>query len=281
MQIGLIVPVRPPAPFLDDALRSARSQELPPDAEAVVKDEHGAGPAATRQAALGRLGECDWIALLDADDAWEPGKLAVQREALARHPEAVLCFGRATVIGDDGHASREELPELAPGLHHAADLAPVLYAENPIPTSSVLVRRDALERAGGFAGPAPLASDWDLWLRLLAQGGAFVCEPAARIRYRRHARGVTADVAALAESMSKVHAAHGALVDEDSRRRAESRDLVLLARGRIRQRRYTEAADALRRADALVRLRGRERALLQLVRVPLARAALGRRTPYR
>jgi hypothetical protein len=157
----------------------------------------------------------------------------------------------------------------------------VLFESNPIPTSSALVRRDALSRAGGFRAPAPLASDWDLWLRLLAAGCAFVCEPRARIRYRRHGGGVTADVAALAESMLKVHAQHAELVDEDTRRRAESRDLVLLARGRIRQRRYPQAAEALHRADALVPLHGRERVLRRLVTVPGVRVALGRRAPYR
>ena len=281
MRIGLIVPVLPPAPFLDEALQSALEQVPPPDARAIVRDEVGQGPAAIRDAGLSELGECDWVALLDADDAWEPGKLAAQREAIARHPDAVLCFGRATAVDDNGRPTGERLPELRQGLLAARELAPVLYDANPIPTSSVLVRRDALERVGGFAGPAPLASDWDLWLRLVADGGSFVCEPGARIRYRRHAGGVTADVASLAESRLKVHAAHEALVDDDSRRRAKSRDLVLLARGRIRQRRYGEAAEALARADELERLQGRERALRHLVHVPGARALLGRRTPSR
>jgi hypothetical protein len=221
------------------------------------------------------------VALLDEDDAWEPGKLAAQRDAVARHPEAVVCFGRATAVGGDGRPTGERLPEMPAGPHGSADLAPLLYESNPIPTSSVLVRRDALVRAGGFAGPAPLASDWDLWLRLVADGGEFLCEPRARIRYRRHGGGVTADVAALAESRLEVHAAHAGLVDEDARRRAESDDLVLLARGRIRQRRYRDAREALRRADGLVPLRGRERALRRLAAVPGLRAALGRRAPYR
>ena len=81
--------------------------------------------------------------------------------------------------------------------------------------------------------------------------------------------------------MLEVHAAHAGLVDEESRRRAESRDLVLLARGRIRQRRYREAAEALARADALLPLRGRERLMRRLVGVPGVRSALGRRRPYR
>lgn len=281
MRIGVIIPVKPPSPFLDEAVQSALSQDPAPDEHVVATDELGKGPAATRQEGLVRLGDCDWIALLDSDDAWEPGKLAAQREALARYPEAIVCFGRATAVDGEGRPTGEELPELPAGLHGAADLAPLLYESNPIPTSSVLVRRDALEAAGGFAAPAPLASDWDLWLRLLAGGGSFVCEPRARIRYRRHDGGVTADVGALAESMLKVHGAHESLVDEDTRRRVESRDLVLLARGRVRERRWDEAARALRQADRLLPLQGRELMLRRLVRVPGLRNALGRRPPYR
>jgi hypothetical protein len=281
MRIGLIVPVMPPAPFLDEAVQSALEQDPPPDEHAVVRDERGDGPAPTRQAALERLGDCDWVALLDADDVWEPGKLAAQRDAIARHPDAAVCFGRATAVGDDGRPTGERLPELPPGRLGVAELAPLLFDSNPIPTSSALVRRDALVRAGGFASPGPLASDWDLWLRLVADGATFVCEPAARIRYRRHAGGVTADVASLAESRLKVHAAHADLVDEDRRTHAESRDLVLLARGRIRQRRYGEAAEALERAAELEPLRGRERAMSHLVKVPGVRSVLGRRRPYR
>lgn len=281
MRIGLLVPVRPPAPHLDEALASARGQDGPAEREAIVRDEAGEGPAAARDRGLSELADCDWIALLDADDAWEPGKLAAQRAAAEREPDAVVCFGVATAVGGDGAPTGERLPTPGPGPHRGAEPLSWLYDDNPIATSSALVRRDALVEAGGFAGPAPLASDWDLWLRLAASGATFLCEPAARVRYRRHAGGVTADVAALAESRLAVHAAHRGLVDEERARRAESRDLVLLARGRIRQRRYAEAAEALDRAARLAPLESRERALRGLVRVPGARAALGRRAPYR
>jgi len=184
-------------------------------------------------------------------------------------------------VGEDGTPTGERMPSPVAGAYPAKDLGPLLYESNLVPASSVLLRRDALEEAGGFAGPAPLASDWDLWLRLAARGGDFVCEPKARIRYRRHEGGVTADVAAMAESMLKVHEAHESLVDEDTRVRVKSRDLVLLARGRIRERRWDEAARALREADKLAPLSGREVALRRLTRVPGLRRALGHRRPYR
>jgi len=131
MAVGVIVPVRGEAPFLREALRSVLSQDLPPDDVVVVDDaspqpveldaavtgvvrlirlgERG-GPAGARQAGLEALGT-DLVALLDADDAWEPGKLAVQVEALDRHAEAALCFGRAAVVGADGW-DRERVLEL-------------------------------------------------------------------------------------------------------------------------------------------------------------------------
>ena len=281
MRIGVIIPVRPPSPYLDEAVQSALTQDRAPDEHTIVLDDLRKGPAEMRDEGLARLGDCDWIALLDADDAWEPGKLAAQVAALERHPQAAVCFGRAMAVDAEGEPTGETLPELAPGLHTAEELAPVLYESNPIPTSSALVRRDWLIDAGGFQGPAPLASDWDLWLRLVARRLPFVCAPDARIRYRRHEGGVTADVATLAESMLAVHEAHESLVDEDTRRRVESRDLVLLARGRIRQRRWDEAARALRQADYLAPLDGRELMLRRLVRIPGVRNALGRRRPYR
>jgi GT2 family glycosyltransferase len=281
MRIGVIVPVKPPTPYLDEALESLRSQDPAPDEHVVVLDDLGKGPAEMRQEGLGRLGDCDWIALLDADDAWEPGKLAAQRAAIERHPGAVVCFGSATAVDERGEPTGEELPELEAGLHAAAELAPRLFESNPIPASSALIRRDQLVDAGGFAAPAPLASDWDLWLRLAARGGDFVCVPDARIRYRRHRGGVTADVSALAESRLAVHDAHESLVDDNVRRRVKSDDLVLLARGRIRERRWEEAARALREADNCEPLGRREVMLRRLVRVPGLRNALGRRRPYR
>src|SRR5262245_47893290 len=96
MRVGVIVPVRAPAPYLTEALASVLGQEPAPDDVVVVDDgsrppvdagagvrvvrawDDSRGPAAARQAGLRELGGCDLVALADADDAWEPGKLAAQ-----------------------------------------------------------------------------------------------------------------------------------------------------------------------------------------------------------
>lgn len=299
--VGVIVPVRGPAPYLPEALSSILSQEPSPADVVVVDDasdepvalpgeaargcrlvrrERRGGPAGARQSGLEALAT-SLVALCDADDAWEAGKLALQTAALERHPQAALCFGRATVVGPDGLSTGERWEEPAAGVHEPGDLLPLVYERDPVPTSSVLVRRDAVERAGGFASDVPFGvEDWDLWLRLLSAGYAFVCEEGARVRYRRHGAGLTADLTNLAAGSLEIHARHARLVGPELRDRVRARDLTTLARGRVRRRDYAGARAALREAQDLCRPQPRERALRALLAVPGIRAALGRRSPY-
>ena len=299
-EVGVIVPLHGAAPFLEEALESVLAQR-PAPAELVVVDdgspeplrlpeslaprcrllrrERRGGPARARQTGLEALGT-PLIALCDADDAWEPGKLAAQRDALSRHPEAAACFGRATIVGADGRPTGERWQEPRAGLLDAAELAPALYRATPIPTSSMLLRRDPLELARGFASSMPVGEDWDLWLRLVARGEAFACEPRARVRYRRHGGGLTADTAALARAAIELHERHAALVDERTRASVRQGDLLALARGRIRERDYAGARAAFAEAARVAPLPVRERARRLALSVPGLRGALGRRSPY-
>jgi glycosyltransferase involved in cell wall biosynthesis len=297
--VAAIVPVRAPAPYLQEALDAVlaeapdevvvvddgspeplRLARRHADACALVRRERPGGPAAARDAALA-ASSAELLAFADADDVWQAGKLAAQRDALAAHPGAAVCFGRAEVIGPDGRPTGERFEELAPGVHEPDALAPILFDRNPIPASTAVVRRSAVEAAGGFRGPAALASDWDLWLRLVEAGARFVCEPRAVTAYRRHPGGVTADVAALARASRAIHAAHASLVDEQTRRRVEARDLRALARGEIRRRRYRAARAALRDAARIEPPGMADRLLALALAIPGARSLLGRRNPYR
>lgn len=300
MGVGVILPVLAPAPYLTEALESVLGQDPAPDVVVVVDDgsqpplelsedvqlvrlEDGPrGPAAARAAGLAVL-DTELVALADADDIWEPGKLAAQLEALDEHPGATVAFGRAIAVDAAGRPTHEQLPELEAGLHTAQALRVELFERNLVPAATVVVWRDALEAVGGFDGgpPLPAGSDWELWLRLAAAGHAFVSEPRAVVRYRRHPDALTGEVALLGEAGLAVHAEHAALVDLATARRARAQDLRTLARGRIRQRRYAEAREALVEAAELEPPAMRERMLRAVVSVPGLRAFLGRRRPYR
>ncbi|HEV7806211.1 MAG TPA: glycosyltransferase [Solirubrobacteraceae bacterium] len=246
--VGVIVPVHGFAAYLAETLDCVLGQDPAPGAIVVVDDgspeplvldpdhaphctlvrraERG-GPAVARQTGLQSLPEdADLIALCDADDAWTDGKLAAQLAALQRIPEAGVCFGRTLVVGPDGRPTGERWTEPAAGPHTGPALVAMLYAANPIPTSSVVLRRRALDTAGGFTSPQTLAGDWDwdLWLRLAARGETFACVPDVVVRYRRHPGGLTADVAALARFQLALHETHADLVDEATRERVRRGD---------------------------------------------------------
>lgn len=301
MRTGVIVPVHGWPALLAETLDGILAQDPRPEVVVVVDDgsrepvallpEHAPhcrlvrhpqrrGLAFARATGLAQLEDCELVALCDADDAWRPGKHGVQLAALGAHPEAAACFGSALVVGLDGRPTGEQWDELAAGCHRAADLTALLYERNPLCVSSALLRRAAVIDAGGLEFELPRAEDWDLWLRLLGRGHAFVMEPRARVRYRRSPGALSGDIAALADAQLHVHRIHAGLVDEPARRRAEAADRVARARGLVRRREYAAARAELRRAARLRPADRGERALASVLNVPVLRAALGRRDPY-
>src|SRR4051812_6877904 len=116
MRVGVILAARAPVPWLDEALASVVAQapdvvlvdhaSTPPleaasGVRVVRMDDPGGGPAAARQAGLDAL-DTELIAIADADDVWEAGKLKAQLAALEAHPDAAVCFGRAVVMDERG-----------------------------------------------------------------------------------------------------------------------------------------------------------------------------------
>jgi glycosyltransferase involved in cell wall biosynthesis len=298
--IGVVIPVHGEAPWLGESIAAVLAQE-PTPLEVVVVDDGSpqplaaaggvrlvrldvqAGPAAAREAGLAALGDVDVVALADADDVWEPGFLAALVGALGRFPSADVAFGRPSIVGPHGRPTGEVWDSYPAGLLEPERFGALLFERCLIPMPGAVVRRSALEAAGGFDGGPPLAAatDWELWLRLVGHGSAFVFEPEAVVRVRRHEGAHTRDIARLAESIMAVHEAHAGLAPEEVRRVVRSRDRVALARGRVRQRRYAEARQLLTEAGEGGRLGLRERLLRSLLVVPGVRELLGRRDPYR
>jgi len=301
--VGAIIPVHGFAPYLAETLDAVLAER--PEVVVVVDDgsssplalhpdhlgagvrlirrEAAGGPALAREAGERALGpQVDLVALCDADDAWAPGLLGAHRSALAAVPDAGWAFGRALVVGPDGRATGERWDRPAPGRHAPEPLARALYAANPIPTSSVVLRRDALRAAGGFPGPVRVAEDWELWLRLARGGAGALCVPEATVRYRRHPGGLTADVTRLARAQLALHATHADLVTPEEHATAEARDLAALADGLARDGDARGAAAAWAQVAARRLLTPRERAKRLALVLPggLALTRARRSAPY-
>lgn len=302
MRSGVIVPVHGFAPYLAetlDAVLAERPDEVvvvddgsplplalhPDHAQAgvrLVRREAAGGPAQARADGLRALAhDTELVGLCDADDAWAPGLLGALQAALAAEPEAGWAFGRALVVGPDGRGTGEQWERPAAGRLRAATWAPQLYRHNPVPTSSVLLRRSALVAVGGFASPVRVAEDHELWLRLLRGGHDVVCVPEATVRYRRHPGGLTADVVRLARAQLAVHAAHRDLVSEEDHRAVEAADLAALADGLAATGDARGARAAWGQVAARRPLAARERLKRAALAVPGGVRALGRSDPYR
>ncbi len=201
-QISVVMAAKDYARFLPTAVGSVLRQTLT-DWELVIVDDGSADgtPAAVapyladrriryvRSDKLGqpraknlgaRLTTGDWIAYLDADDAWLPNKLEAQLAELARHPAAGVAFCLRTLIGEDG----EPLPDqpAAPPPPRGEVLS-ALFARNFVCFSSVLIRREVFEAVGGFDPDLDLAIDYDFWLRA-ARHTEFACVDDKLVLYR-------------------------------------------------------------------------------------------------
>lgn len=147
----------------------------------VVRQPNG-GPSVARTAGL-EASSAPYVFALDSDDLLVPGALRAMVDTLDADPRASFCWGDYELFGE--RSGRYRAP--------ATWLPWTLTYVNPYPVAS-LFRREALERAGGWAGdrtPSAVSingyEDWDLWLRCVGLGLTGVS--AEQIVYRRRLHG--------------------------------------------------------------------------------------------
>jgi glycosyltransferase involved in cell wall biosynthesis len=108
-----------------------------------------------------RLTKGEFIAYLDADDAWQPTKLAKQLEVLRSSPKVGVCFTQRLLMDESG-ATRVASDPPAP----SGNVLPEIFLRNFVCFSSVMVRRTVFDHVGSFDPAWDLSIDFDLWLRV-------------------------------------------------------------------------------------------------------------------
>lgn len=106
-----------------------------------------------------------FIAIVDADDPSYPERLERQAAFLRAHAD-VGVHGCGTRVIDE---LRNEAWDLVSPPDDAS-LRRLLRWRNPLNHSAVMLRRDALDRVGGYDERLPSSLDWDLWARIAADG---------------------------------------------------------------------------------------------------------------
>ena len=151
----------------------------------IIRQENAGQGGARNTGANQARGE--FLAFLDQDDRWYPQKLEREVACLEGDRQAVLVYSNSDRMDESGRVTQvgATLAERASAL-----VSPLgrLIGEGLVLPSSLLVRREAFARAGGFDAHLRGFEDFDLSARL-KQLGTFVFLPESGLCYRCHAAG--------------------------------------------------------------------------------------------
>jgi glycosyltransferase involved in cell wall biosynthesis len=101
------------------------------------------------------------IAFLDSDDLWLPGKVTAQVRYFNTHPHISICQTEEFWIRKGKRVNPKNRHRKASGMIFDRSLELCL-----ISPSAVMLRRELLDRVGGFDETLPACEDYDLWLRI-------------------------------------------------------------------------------------------------------------------
>lgn len=216
--ISVVIPCYNGARYIRATLTSVLAQDWPnlevivvddgstdASAEIVTRDfpsvtlvrQANAGVASARNLGIRRAGG-QWVAFLDADDVWLPGKLTAQWQRLSTEPGTRMAYSAWQVWASEAPApSPEDLAALLADSENAIRwdgpsgwIYPQLLVDCVVWTSTVLAERSLFDEIGMFDPGLPVGEDYDLWLR------ASRVTPIARVPrplalYRIHPASIT------------------------------------------------------------------------------------------
>jgi glycosyltransferase involved in cell wall biosynthesis len=214
--VSIITPTYNSAPYLAEAVESARAQTFA-DFELIVVDDgstdetraiasdlaerdprvrllakdHG-GLAVARNVAM-KQARGAYFAFLDSDDLWSPEFLASQMAIFHRRPATDVVTGNAVSLGGklDGRPLNPPGTECRP-----VSLLDMIEDEALVTVMSVF-RRTVFEATGGHDEGLSRSEDYDLWIRAAHLGFRFVQNPQPLACYRRRPDSLSADELAM------------------------------------------------------------------------------------
>jgi glycosyltransferase involved in cell wall biosynthesis len=192
--VSCVIPVYNAEPYIAEALDSVCRQSHPVLEIIVIDDgstdgtadvvrrfpadvryvrQENAGHAVARNVGQG-MTRGDFVAFLDADDVWEPEKIARQLDAFRRRPELGYCVTMIQNFVEGADCVRRSLPPEHP-------------KAKPLPgycCSTVMIAQSAFEKVGLYDTAWRHADDTEWFLRAAERGvpGELLAEVLARRR---------------------------------------------------------------------------------------------------
>ena len=125
----------------------------------------------------------DLVANIDADDESHPHRLRCQVEAMRRHPEFAIISTDWIRIHEDGQVNWPELDESG---GEVVEVTRKLAFYNPVYHSSVMMLRTTALALGGYSEERTSKFDYDLCVRVAANGLALGRIPLPLVAQRLH-----------------------------------------------------------------------------------------------
>lgn len=206
--ISVVIPTYNHVRFLADAIQSALEQSYPTVEIIVVDDgstdntyalvesfgdrvhyiwQENRGLSGARNTGIAAA-QGEYIALLDADDFWEPNYLETVHRVLAADPQLGAVYSGLQFVNSKG----ERLPQPCVSIVPSDQLYDRLLDGEFFAPSAVLVRRTCFDQVGVFDLALRASEDWDMWLRVAqVYGFAGVAQPL--LNYRVHGSNMSGD----------------------------------------------------------------------------------------
>ena len=195
--VSVIMPAFNSARYIQESIDSVLAQDYPNNELIVIDDgstdstvelvsdygnrvrlitQQNQGAAVARNAGL-KAARGDYIAFIDSDDVWLPGKLTTQIRHLQHHPDVGIVYARwhkwkpdnsgefpppATfnVSGADTHDSDPGITQDGSGWLYTR-----LLFTSKLHTITVVARRSVVEVVGDFDTTLKRGQDYDYWIR--------------------------------------------------------------------------------------------------------------------
>lgn len=138
------------------------------------------GPSAARNRGIERA-RGPWIAFLDSDDEWLPGKLKTQLEFFEQNPEYRIHQTEEIWVRNGKRVNPMKKHQKQGGWIFEQCLPLCL-----ISPSAVMMHRGLLEETGLFDESLPACEDYDLWLRITCRFPAGLTEKPFVVKYGGH-----------------------------------------------------------------------------------------------
>ncbi len=176
----------------DTAALVRRFVEAHPEQKIVLLSQSNKGISGARNAGL-KIATSEFVALVDADDMWEPEKLERQAALFMRAgtEKLGLVYCDYRLIDEHGapvRARGHTGPRLRGNIHRELRKGNLISGS----ASAVLIRTKVLQEVGLFDESLVCCEDWDMWLRI-GKDWEVDFVPEKLVLIRRHSESIQRD----------------------------------------------------------------------------------------